>query len=443
MMTKETLDLLTQRLPRYTSYPTAPHFKAIDKQGLLETWQSELDKSQPISLYLHIPFCAEMCWYCGCHTKITKKYEPVEGYVSALISEIEQTALRLNTKRTVSHIHFGGGSPTLLEPAEFERIMDALGAAFTFLDHAEIAIEMDPRTLTEKKIKSYAEKGVNRASLGVQDIHDHIMEAVGRPQTLKQTQGACRMLREHGITDINFDVMYGFPHQTAKTIRDTMNTLADLNPSRIAFFGYAHVPWMKKHMRLIPEESLPDTEARMILMNTGRDILIERGYTAIGIDHYAKPEDEMVKALSTGTLKRNFQGYTTDVADTLIGFGASSISKYPQGFMQNQPNIGLYKNTVGSVEPTAVKYCPTDADDHARSDIIEALMCNFESYIPEAYDAEKEAIMDKLGGDILEWDSMTRTLCILKDGYLWARVVASAFDAYLAPSPEEKHSKAV
>jgi oxygen-independent coproporphyrinogen-3 oxidase len=443
MMTEEKIDLLTQRLPRYTSYPTAPHFKAIDKLRLLSTWQEELDETKPVSLYLHIPFCAEMCWYCGCHTKITKKHEPVESYVSALISEIEQTAQRLSTKRTVSHIHFGGGSPTLLEPAEFERIMDALGAAFTLLDNAEIAIEMDPRTLTEEKIKSYAEKGVNRASLGVQDIHNHIMEAVGRPQTLQQTQDACRMLRAHGITNINFDVMYGFPHQTAKTMADTMHTLAELKPSRIAFFGYAHVPWMKKHMRLIPEDSLPDTDARMLLMKTGRNALIEQGYIPVGIDHYAMPEDDMVKALKKGRLKRNFQGYTTDTSETLIGFGASSISKYPGGFMQNQPNIGLYKNTIGSIEPATVKYCPTTRDDHDRGDIIEALMCNFEAYIPEEYDAEKDAIMEKLGNDILEWDSLTRTLCIIKEGYLWARVVASAFDAYLKPSPEKKHSAAI
>ncbi len=443
MMTEEKINLLTQRLPRYTSYPTAPHFKAIDKLSLLESWQQELDKTKPISLYLHIPFCAEMCWYCGCHTKITKRHEPVEDYVSALISEIEQTALRLNGKRIVSHVHFGGGSPTLLEPKEFERIMEALGTAFTFLGDAEIAIEMDPRTLTEEKIKAYAMAGVNRASLGVQDIHQHIMEAVGRPQTLQQTQDACRLLREYGITNINFDVMYGFPHQTAKTITDTMHTLAALKPSRIAFFGYAHVPWMKKHMRLIPEDSLPDTDARMLLMNTGRNALIERGYVPVGIDHYALPEDDMVKVLKKGLLKRNFQGYTTDISETLIGFGASSISKYPGGFMQNQPNIGLYKNTITSMEPATVKYCPTTRDDHVRGDIIEALMCNYEAYIPEEYDAEKDAIIEKLGKDVLEWDSITRTLCIIKEGYLWARVVASTFDAYLKPSPEKKHSAAI
>lgn len=434
--------LLSQRLPRYTSYPTAPHFKAIDTLDLVKTWQQNLPIDKPASLYLHIPFCAEMCWYCGCHTKITQKYAPVQTYLNALLQEIRQTAFAFKTPISVSHIHFGGGSPTLLEADDFTKIMKTIRGSFRLTNDVEIAIEIDPRTLTEEKAKAYGVAGVNRASLGVQDIHDNVMKAVGRPQTLKQTQDACRMLNDADITAINFDVMYGFPHQTVESMQETMRILSALKPARVSFFGYAHVPWMKKHMRLIPEDTLPDLDARAALMKAGRDTLIQEGYTPIGIDHYARPSDPIVSALNNKTLHRNFQGYTTDNAETLIGFGASAISQYPTGFTQNEANIGLYKNIIASNEPAAVKYCPMSDDDTERAQVIQHIMCHFETVVPSRLQGVCETLTNTLGEEIINWDKEHNLLSLKKDGHLLARYVASAFDAYLAPQ-EQKHAIAL
>lgn len=449
---KDQILKMDARVPRYTSYPTAPHFKTLDNLDTYVDWLKAIPEGSDISLYIHIPFCPKLCWYCGCNTKITKRYSPVENYAHLLLREIDILERYLGQDKSIANIHFGGGSPGMLRAQDFDMIMTKLRQTFEINDGAEIALELDPRNVTEGRVAAYAKQGVNRISLGVQDFDDHVLKSVNRQQPFHLSYDAIKLLRQYGIEGINLDLIYGLPHQTIDTMRKTIDRAILLDPERIAFFGYAHVPWVKKHMRLIDEQRLPDKSARYDLFQIGSQELEKAGYVAIGIDHFAKPDDPLCEAVLSGNLHRNFQGYTTDSCNTLIGLGVSSIGKLPNGYIQNAPDMHVYRNSILAGHLPAAKSCPINEDDKARSEIIEKLMCNFTADISQisakyGFDAEYFAKeLDALKSyEALDFIKIDNSVIIIKaNAKLMARSICAVFDSYLSLADSSpRHAKAI
>ena len=337
-----------ERLPRYTSYPTAPHFTSAIGPETYARWLAELPAGASASLYLHVPFCREMCWYCGCHTQIVRRDELIVGYQRTLLREIGLAAETIGRRIKVEHIHFGGGTPTIMAPEAFAELMAVMRQKFFVLPSAEIAVEIDPRTLTADMVEAMRLSGVNRASLGVQSFDPVVQRAINRVQSFEQTAAVVEMLRRAGIEGINFDLIYGLPHQTVASCLDTVRRSLALAPDRFSVFGYAHVPDFKKHQRMINAAVLPDGLARHDQACAIANALKEAGYVQIGLDHFARPGDSMAVAYEQRTLRRNFQGYTTDTSETLLGFGASAIGHLPQGYVQNEVQIGAYAQSIAA-----------------------------------------------------------------------------------------------
>lgn len=438
------------RVPRYTSYPTAPHFgPAIDGERY-RAWLGALDPATPLSLYAHIPYCAQMCFFCGCHTKATKKYAPVTDYLGALADEIGLVAEALPARMKATHLHFGGGSPTILTPRDFVNLMDRVGAMFDVAPNAEIAVELDPRTTSQDFVAAMAGAGVTRASIGVQDFNPQVQKAIGRIQSPQLTARVIGWLLGYGIGGINMDLVYGLPYQTVESIVATVDTAAEFRPSRIALFGYAHVPWMKTHQRLIPEAALPGLAERWLQYEAAGERLKSHGYVAVGLDHFALPGDEIVVAQARGALHRNFQGYTTDAAPALIGFGASGIGALPQGYVANEIDIGRYKQAVRGGELPVTRGVAISSDDRLRREIIERLMCDMSVNLDavaalngasgDAFEPELSALSP------LEADGIVRReghrLAVTEEGRPLVRAVCAVFDRYLEAG-EARHSKAV
>ncbi len=439
------------RVPRYTSYPTAPHFSADVDARRYETWLSRLDPKSELSLYLHVPFCRQMCWYCGCNMRVIARYSPVTSYVDTIIREIELAARVMPQGISVRHIHWGGGTPTALAPEDMIRISETVQHHFNIRGDAEIAVEIDPRTFTPENAVALGKIGCTRASLGVQEFDEKVQTAINRVQPISMIQKTLDLLGEQGITSVNFDLMYGLPYQTAETLKDTVAQAAKLGPDRIALFGYAHVPWMAKNQKQIPEEALPTPEMRFEQAKEAGDALAEQGYVKIGLDHFARPEDRMAVALREGRLHRNFQGYTDDEAATIVAFGASAISALPDGFMQNITETGAYSRAVNSGVLPVAKGIAFRGEDKLRGAIIERLMCDMEV---DLEDIRKQYAPDRSQF----WDEMTQLrrleeegLCTLEgsrvrvpdEARLALRVVCSVFDAYLAKNAELRHAAAV
>ena len=430
------------RLPRYTSYPTAPHFKAEPSSGTYPDWLKTIPPGKTTSLYLHIPFCRSMCWYCGCHTTITEKDKPILDYLEVLHREIELVAAARGDSFNVGEIHFGGGTPTIVQPEEFVALMQALRAKLGLTQKVNVAVEIDPRRLQLEMAQALGQSGVTRASLGVQSFDPKVQKAINRIQTVETTLAAVENLRGSGIGAINFDLIYGLPFQTVESCVETVDMAVKMRPNRFAVFGYAHIPSFKKHQRLIDETALPDARQRHAQAEAIAQRLVETGYQRIGLDHFALPEDELAVAQRNGQLHRNFQGYTTDACETLIGLGASAIGKFHQGYHQNEVPPGLYANRVAAGDlPTAKTYRLT-TEDRLRADVIERLMCDFtvdvgavsatHGFDPgfllqgnEALDAlERDGLLTCSGGTV-QVDDRHRFV---------VRAVAAAFDAYLAAS---------
>ncbi len=444
------LKYATRSVPRYTSYPTAPHFDASVTAEVYRGWLAGLDAGAPISVYLHVPYCRTICHYCGCHTKGARKDDPVIAYAEDLVAEIALVGEAIGRRLPVAHIHWGGGTPSLLPRESFRAVVAALRATFDIRPDIEHAIELDPRTVTPDLAALLAESGVTRASLGVQDFDTRVQEAIGRIQPIETVAAAVEALRAAGIAAINFDLMYGLPHQTAETIRRTIELTHEFNPSRIALFGYAHVPWFKKHQRLIDEAALPGANARFELEQTARAGLASYGYEAIGLDHFALADDEMAIAARAGALRRNFQGYTTDTADTLIGLGASSIGESAMGFVQNDPDVGRWRKAIGAGRLPTAKGKALDADDRLRAAIIERVMCDYAvdvEAVCAAHGTTSAAVADAFerliepAGDGLVVVEGTR-IRVTEAGRPLVRIVAAAFDVYLARTTA-RHSVAV
>ena len=448
-MGQDTAKYLNERIPRYTSYPTAPHFSARIGPSCYDDWLRALPATDRLSLYLHVPFCKTLCWYCGCHTSVTRHHEPIAQYAETLLREIDLVAERSGSRR-VAHLHWGGGTPTIVGPALFISIMARLRERFDFEPDAEIAVEIDPRRLQPAMASALAEAGVNRASLGVQTFNPAAQRAVARVQSLDVTRACVDRLRGVGIRAINVDLLYGLPHETVATCQASVQAALTLAPSRFSVFGYAHVPSMMKHQQVIAADTLPGAGERLAQEQAIGDALAAAGYVRIGLDHYAHPTDALAVALEFGRLRRNFQGYTDDPADALIGLGASSIGQLPQGYVQNASSTRDWRLRIEAGELATVRGVTLSPDDDLRAAIIERLMCDLRVDVP--------AILQRKG---FPTDWLDRALGTLKpliddglatiesgvitvpeDARNLVRRVASAFDAYLDPAAG-RHAVAV
>lgn len=440
---------LTERIPRYTSYPTAPLFNAHVDADVYASWLRELPAEARLSLYLHVPFCRTLCWYCGCHTAITRHREPIELYARVLEQEIAMVG-DLAGGRHAAHVHFGGGTPATLGPELFRKVMAALRARFDFEPGAEVAIEIDPRRLDAEMANALAQGGVTRASLGVQSFDPEVQKAVNRIQSQDVTRVCVERLRAAGIQAINIDLLYGLPYETAESCKTTLEGVLSMNPSRFAVFGYAHVPSMMKHQQVLKTEWLPDAAERLRQETTIGETLVKAGYMRIGLDHYAKPSDPMAQAWMDGKLRRNFQGYTDDPADALIGMGVSSIGQLPQGYVQNTADLKLWRDTIESGKLAIYRGRAFVGQDLLRAAIIERLMCDLRVDLP----AELERFglpSDTLGAEIealkpLEIDGLVRVergmVTVPENMRNLVRKVASVFDSYLDPAAG-RHAVAV
>ena len=443
-------ELFAARVPRYTSYPTAPHFHSgIDYQAY-GRWLADIPPGTPISLYLHVPFCDTLCWFCGCHTSVVNNYAPVEEYCGLLMAEIALVADALPARHPVRHIHWGGGSPTMLRPNDVKRLDQTLRRHFDLSYNMELAIEIDPRGLTQEHVDSWVEAGLTRASIGVQDCDPAVQKAINRVQTPEETAKAVEMLRQAGVRSINFDLLYGLPKQSLKSWEETLHFALELSPDRLAVFGYAHVPFFKKHQALIPAELLPDLETRLCQVEMATQILGAHGYIAVGLDHFARSDDKMAKAASIGALTRNFQGYSTDGAPVLIGLGASAIGSLPQGYIQNAPAVPVYRSALAQGRLPVSRGIALSREDRMRRQVIERLMCDLQ--------VDLQSVCERFGeSPSLFRQSLSRLAPLIKSGIVsvvndvvsiapqWrmaARLVCAAFDTYLENSPA-RHSVSV
>ncbi len=435
--------------PRYTSFPTAPHFHDGVTRDVYGAWLGKLAPGDTLSLYIHIPYCDRLCWFCGCTTKQTNRYEPVQRYLSALEREITAVGERINGGCSVTALHLGGGSPTLLEPEDIVWLGDLLKRHFSFAPKAEISVEMDPNDLTEAKYDALAEIGVTRASLGVQDFDQAVQRAINREQTFEQTREVVEAMRARGVHSVNLDMLYGLPHQTVETVERTAAQVLSLDPDRVALFGYAHVPWMKKHQTMIDEAQLPDNGQRFDQASRAADLFARHGYRRIGIDHFARPEDTLAKAERAGALHRNFQGYTDDAADALIGLGASAIGRLPQGYVQNAVATGDYQRRVETGLAT-VRGLELSQDDQMRGWLIERLMCDFGFSARQMIDRFGERAQPVLreADQMIETDEdgflfeVAGEYRVSETGKPFVRTIAAQFDPYFGKGTA-RHSVSV
>ncbi|PDT80539.1 oxygen-independent coproporphyrinogen III oxidase [Sinorhizobium sp. BJ1] len=437
------------RLPRYTSYPTAPRFSPSIDASTYGDWLAAAPPEKPASLYLHIPFCRSMCWYCGCHTTITQRDEPILDYLDFLHEEVRLVSAKTRAQLSIDHVHFGGGTPTIMRPEEFLSLMWLLREHFDFASTAEIAVEIDPRTLMPEMAPALGEAGVRRASLGVQSFDPEVQKAINRVQSEEQTMDAVTRLRKAGVDSINFDLIYGLPHQTVESCIATAEAAIRMGPERFAVFGYAHVPSFKKHQKLIDEKALADAEGRVAQAEAIAATLVAAGYRRIGLDHFARPNDSLAIAQASGQLHRNFQGYTTDACETLIGLGASAIGRMKDGYVQNEVPPGVYAQRIASGRLATVKGYRLTPEDRLRASIIERLMCDFGVDVPALATAHGFDPQMLLRGNaklaMLESDGILENadgvIRLREGGRFLIRAAAAAFDAYIEQSGRT-HSKA-
>jgi oxygen-independent coproporphyrinogen-3 oxidase len=428
-------DLLARPVPRYTSYPTAVEFtEAVGEDHLREALNA-VAHDQPLSLYVHIPFCKEICWYCGCNTGRANRSQRLSSYLDALHSEIQMVAGLLGGRGKVAHIAFGGGSPNAISPIEFTRLVDALMVRF----HSErptLSVELDPRSLATDWDITLKTTGVSRVSLGVQTFDPAIQAAIGRVQPHDLIAETVDRLRTASIGSINFDLMYGLPGQNRETLAVTLDQTVALAPERIALFGYAHVPHLLPRQKQVRSDDLPDQAERFAMAALGYEQLTAAGYVAVGFDHFAKPGDWLARAAEAGQVHRNFQGFTDDGNDILIGFGASAISQFPDRIVQNEKHSGRYRMLCSGHRLPATRGVVRDADDRARAAIIEALLCRGEADIsslgvfvpsPDQLHPFYEAVLACSSG---------KRLIITPEGRPYSRTIAALFDRYRTNSAQ-------
>ncbi len=431
------LGLFEARVPRYTSYPTAPHFSASVGEGEFRSWLGAIVPETQISLYIHVPFCRRLCWFCACRTQGTTNDDPVIAYVETLKAELDLLRLALPGGVSLSRLHWGGGTPTLLPPSSIAELSDAIFDVAPMARDGEFSVEIDPNEIDDARLDALAGAGMNRASIGVQDFDPAIQKTIGRDQSFEITKLAVDRLRARGIKSLNADILFGLPHQTPERISELVQKLLTLSPDRIALYGYAHVPWMARRQVMIPSDSLPRPEERLKLFEAARDLFVWDGYDEIGIDHFARPKDGLSVAQRSGRLRRNFQGYTDDTAPALIGLGASAISRFPQGYAQNALGTSAYVKAIREGRFATTKGHAFRGEDLMRARMIEALMCDFRvdtEEITRDFDVSQAALREIFSrvsnefGDMLRLDETGLSIPVAARPL--TRMIARSFDAY-------------
>lgn len=431
------LGLFDSRVPRYTSYPPATQFKPEVGAGHFQSWVHAIPAGAEISLYLHVPFCRRLCWFCACRTQGTQSDDPVRAYAATLLDEIALLKSQMAPGVRLSRLHWGGGTPTMLPPDMMRALAGAVFDAFPLADGGEFSVEIDPNEIDEARMDALADAGLTRASIGVQDFDPEIQKVIGRDQNFGITKKAVDMIRDRGIASLNTDLLFGLPYQTPEKIAESVQKLLTLSPDRVALYGYAHVPWMAKRQVMIPADALPDPQMRLRLFETAERLFMADGYDAIGIDHFALPGDGLAAAQKAGRLRRNFQGYTDDLAVALVGLGASSISRFPQGYAQNAPATGAHVKAIRDGQFSTSRGHVFSADDIRRSRLIEALMCDFEIRNAEMIRdhgmtapqlAALYAPVKERFGEMVQVDA--QGLRIPVAGRPLTRMIARMFDAY-------------
>lgn len=432
-----------RQAPRYTSYPSAPHFDASVDGALYAGWLGALNETSTLSLYLHVPYCRQLCSYCGCNTFLTRGRD-IPDFVTSMMMEIDLAAGALGSHNVVE-LHWGGGTPNILSPAEFSLIKRHIDFWFDLAPNLAHAIELDPRYVTQELAETYVAAGVNRGSLGVQDFNAHVQTAIGRIQPFEQVRGAVRTLRRAGLDNLSFDLMYGLPSQSRADLANSIKLAAKLKPNRISLFGYAHVPWFKRRQRLIDADALPGADERFEQSELARRMLGDLGYESIGLDHFARPDDALAAAARAHDLSRNFQGYVATHSDAIIGFGPSAISHLPQGYAQNIATVGAWRRAIEFGHLPIQRGHVQSVDDARRGAIIEAIMCDLEvdlgpwggrTVFADALETlaplAAEGLVE-IDGDTIRVPAAMRQFC---------RLAAMAFDAYAAKAVTN-HSRAI
>ena len=442
------LGLFDQKVPRYTSYPPATKFSNDVTSGVYKGWLTSIPEGSAISVYLHVPFCRRLCWFCACRTQGVRSDEPVTAYVNSLKQEIETIRAILPQGVKIARLHWGGGTPTLLSPTQIRDLARHVVDAIPLAEGAEFSVEIDPNEIDNSRLEALAEAGMNRASIGVQDFDPEIQKIIGRIQGYDVTREAVEALRGHGIHSLNADILFGLPHQSQTRIAESVQMLLSLSPDRVALYGYAHVPWMAKRQSMIPTDALPSPEERLHLFETARRLFLWDGYDEIGIDHFARPGDSMAVAARSGHLRRNFQGYTDDTCDVLLALGASAISRFPQGFAQNASGTAAYQKAVRAGELATGRGHLFKGEDRLRSRMIEMLMCDFRidmAPLLAEFDTTPETLTTLFADAAKTFPDITRhtssSFEILPEGRSLVRIVARAFDAY--DMRAEGHSSAI
>jgi oxygen-independent coproporphyrinogen-3 oxidase len=431
--------------PRYTSYPTADRF--VEAFGC-DQYATALKQRQmgfgqsmaPLSLYIHIPFCESLCYYCACNKVITKKYGQALGYLDLLEREIDISTQHLGARQSVSQLHLGGGTPTYLRDEDLSRLMRAVGAAFELTTNCERSIEVDPRTINKQRLEVLKELGFNRLSFGVQDFNEHVQKAVHRVQPFGDVESLMQSSRETGFESINLDLIYGLPLQTPASFSRTLDQLVQLSPERVALYAYAHLPTRFKAQRRISDYQLPSADAKLSMLSLAIEKLLQAGYVYIGMDHFAKPTDSLAVSKRRGTLHRNFQGYSVFPNTDLLGIGVSAISRVGAAYSQNAKSIEDYGNRVMHGQLPVDRGLSLTRDDLLRQTVIMALMCqgllSFEdieqAYLidfKEYFKSELIALAPMHEDGLIVMDG--HTIEVTQMGWYFVRAVAMAFDKYL------------
>lgn len=453
------LQKYSQRVPRYTSYPTAPHFRsdisAAEQEQVEVLWQKSNDTNKPISIYMHIPFCEERCWFCGCNTLITKKNQRADIYLQSLFKEFANYARLIKSERPVEQLALGGGTPNFLSPQQIDLLFGSLKEFWHFSESAEISVELDPRTMNEEKMEAFLRHGFNRFSMGIQDFNGEVLDAIHRHQSLEQTVSLLQILEKYNITAYNFDLIYGLPAQTLQTMSGTLDTVLEYRPSRIALYSYAHVPWMKSHQKLLERHHLPTPAEKLALFGYAYDVLTSNGYVHIGMDHFALPKDELTLSLQQKTLHRNFMGYTTRRGLDILGFGASAISSVGGTYVQNARSEEEYRQKIDTSSSLAAleRAYILSPEDNMRRELIIDLFCNFyldikkfgerwQINFEEHFAPELEQLQALQSDGLLNKTSEHITVTSLGRGLI--RNICVVFDQYMENDPAKRtYSQAI
>lgn len=435
--------------PRYTSYPTAPEwtddFAQADAEAVLRE-NNALRARVPLSLYVHIPFCHNLCFFCGCNMWVTKKQDLVSRYLDAVETEISRVAALTASTREVVQIHWGGGTPTYLTSEQIERLFNALTRHFKLRSDAEISLELHPSVTSFEQLATLRRLGFNRVSMGIQDFDPVVQKTVNRIQPFELTRDLIAECRRLGFLSVNTDLMYGLPHQTPEGFAATLDQVAQLNPDRLALFNYAHVPWLKKHQGVFDPATLPQPEVKLSLFEMAVRRFIGLGYRYIGMDHFARPDDELTVHQADDTLRRNFMGYTTYADSDLYAFGPSAIADLDRAYLQNERNVHAYIERIEAGNLPVVRGMRLSDDDRLRRDVINRLFCLLH-VSKDAVEAEFGIGFDETFGTALEAlapleadglvERGARDLRVTPRGQILLRNIAMVFDSYLARTPLE------